>query len=881
MKNLLASTLAIILLFGAAAPARVKPDGYRAWEHVKVLASDELKGRKSGTPEYRKAAEYVAAQMKEYGLQPGGENGTWFQEVPLKNWRDFEPPIRLEIVAPQRRVYFAGRGRDFMPVVGTGSGIVRGQPVFGGYGIVSEKHDWNDYENMELKGRIVLFLPDSPTRIDPESQKEWTLEKKIKTAVTKGAAGAIVMDVATSEVQRRRVRFLTLEPGTCPEGFVVIQAGRNFLDDLFYLAKKSWKDPVSKILREEKPHPVTLEASIEMEVHFVAEERTASNVFGRLPGRDPRLQNEYIILGGHLDHLGTGMDGFIYNGADDNAASAAVILETARVLAANKTKLARTIVFACWAAEEIGYQGSGYYTQHPLYPLEKTAVYMNMDMVGMGDSDLLIGGMYEFSDFFDIVKAGLDEDTQKKLRSRLNYRSSDHISFWNKGVTSFSLRTGGLPTHKLDDEHPEYHHPGDMAELIDPELLRLAAQYHHDALIHLANSSANLLDPKHRILFIHKDAAVADLHCDTIDRYVSGADLSKDNATGHIDIPKLKRGGVDLQVFACYVAAPSDELQKFQAAKRAFDQIEGIYRLVDENPEDLAVVQSYEDFQKIFRNGKTGILIAIEGGYAIESDLSLLSAFHRAGVRLMTLTHWTHTDWADASGDPEPVFGGLTELGEKVVKEMNRLGMIIDVSHAHDETFWDVIKISSAPIVASHSCCRALSDHHRNLSDEMLKALAKNGGVIGINFMPGFLNVEHEKMRNALMAELVKKYGLPADYQEIMRADPKRRQEFFKEFRVRLEERKKTLPPVNVKTLVDHIDHVVKITGSTDHVGLGSDFDGISSTPIGLANIGYLPNITLELAARGYTEADIKKILGGNFLRVVKAVCGGDRGTHP
>jgi membrane dipeptidase len=539
---------------------------------------------------------------------------------------------------------------------------------------------------------------------------------------------------------------------------------------------------------------------------------------------------------------------------------------------ASKYKPARTLVFACWAGEELGLVGSRYYVDHPIYPLDKTVVYFNIDMVGAGDSDLLVGGMWEYGRFYDIVKAGLDPQTVQKLKPRLNYRGSDHSAFWTKGVTALSLRTGEILTEKLDDEHPEYHRPGDRPELIDPELLRLAVQYHIDVIRHLANSRENLLDPKFRAEFVHKDATVVDLHCDTIGRFMDGADLRQDLPSGHIDIPKLKRGAVDLQVFACFISPPEDELDKSQAAKKAFRQIEGIHRLVAGNTADLEIVNSYEDISRLRNSGRTGILIGIEGGYAIENDLDMLRAFHRAGVRLMTLTHWTRTDWADASGDAAAELGGLTEFGVEVVKEMNRLGMVIDVSHVHDETFWDVIRETKAPVVASHSCCRALSLHHRNLSDEMLLALAKNRGVIGINFLPGFLNSEVEKKENEILAEVAKKHGLPGDYRQIWDAEPEKRDRVMAEFKARMGKLRSTLPTVDVRTLVDHIDHVVKVTGNANHVGLGSDFDGISSTPLGLENVGKLLAVTEELQRRGYKEEDIRKVLGGNFLRVFQAV---------
>jgi membrane dipeptidase len=372
-------------------------------------------------------------------------------------------------------------------------------------------------------------------------------------------------------------------------------------------------------------------------------------------------------------------------------------------------------------------------------------------------------------------------------------------------------------------------------------------------------------------MFLHRDAFLADLHCDTIGRYAAGEDLRLDLPRGHIDIPKLRRGAVDLQVFACFAAPPRSELEKSRSAKSVFAQLDALYRLVEDNPDDLALVRSVDELNAARSASKIGILPAIEGGYAIENDLGLLRAFHRAGVRLMTLTDWYGTDWADASGDPEPVHGGLTEFGEKVVAEMNRLGMIVDVSHVHDETFWDVLRVSKAPVVASHSACRALAGHHRNLTDEMLKALAEKDGVVGVNFWPGFLRDGYEARQTAVFEETARAHGLPADRTRIYQAGPEVWEKFNADFQARWAAVRKTLPPVDVGTVCDHIDHVVKVTGKADHVGLGSDFDGLSELPAGLDNAGLLPNITKELVARGYKPADIRKILGGNFLRLFRS----------
>lgn len=847
-----------------------------------LLASDEMKGRGSGTAEYRKAAEYVAARFKQYGLQPGGDKETWFQEVELKDFMDFTQPVGLEITSPRQRMYFAGRGRDFVPVGGTGSGIVKGRLAFAGYGVVSGQAGWNDYQGLDARGRVIMVLPGAPAWIDAEEGKSWTLEKKIQTAVDHGAVGLIEMDLT---VPGQRLSTVPRPSGpirstaACPGGFVVLRATHNFCDDAFYCAGKSWRYHASQMMREKKPSPLPIDTVVEIEVHAIREDRTAPNVVGVMAGTDPRLKDEYIVFGGHLDHVGVGMDGFVCNGADDDASSTGTILEVLRVLQANRFKPRRTLVFAAWAGEELGLKGSAWYTEHPLFPLEKTALYINIDMVGTGDEDLWVGGLYEFSEMWDIIREGLDPALQKKLNARLQYRGSDHTSFSRKSVPWISLRSGNPLTPELNDEHPEYHQPGDKPEYIRPELLEEAANYHYQILTWLANTDRQILDPRFFTRFIHRDATVIDMHCDTISRYMDGEDLTRDLPTGHIDIPKLKRGSVDLQVFAAYVAVPRNEAEKHAAAKRAFDQVDAIHKLVRENPNDMALVRDPGEVVPLKSLNKTGVLIAIEGGYAIENDLSLLRSFYRAGVRLMTLTHWNRTDWADASGDEKAELGGLTPFGEDVVREMNRLGMIIDVSHAHDETFWDVLRVSTKPVVASHSCARSLSDHFRNLSDDMLKALAKNGGVVGINFAPGFLNSALDKKQTEALAEIAAKYGMPADMGAWDKVDGSLRGKALADLRARMAEFEKSVGVVDVKTLVDHIDHVVQVTGSADYVGLGSDFDGIGSTPKGLEDIGRITAISDELRARGYKEADIRKILGENFLRVFEVVAHTPGGT--
>lgn len=363
---------------------------------------------------------------------------------------------------------------------------------------------------------------------------------------------------------------------------------------------------------------------------------------------------------------------------------------------------------------------------------------------------------------------------------------------------------------------------------------------------------------------INQRAFVFDAHCDTVMRILEkGVDLGVRSDEGHIDIPRAREGGLNAQVFAMWV---EPDFWPHRAAFRTLEFADAMYRTMKKHPDKLGLALTVKDARRLVKEGKLAVFLGIEGGHAIEDSLAMLRMFHRLGVRVMTLTWWHNTNWADGSGD-KPKHKGLTEFGVEVVKEMNRLGMVIDVSHVSDDTFYDVLKVTTKPVMASHSCTRSICKHHRNLSDKMLKALAKNGGVIGINYYLGFLDPEanrrEEKLWKVLdpkLEELKKKY----------KNDPKtltiKRRELLRKYR-------KKPPVVPIDRLIEHIDHVVKVAG-VDHVGLGSDFDGCSITPQGLDDISDLPIITEKLLERGYSQKDIEKILGGNLLRVFEAAIG-------
>lgn len=332
-------------------------------------------------------------------------------------------------------------------------------------------------------------------------------------------------------------------------------------------------------------------------------------------------------------------------------------------------------------------------------------------------------------------------------------------------------------------------------------------------------------------LDLHKNALVVDTHCDTlkclssdftglrqamwIDRSEKG--LGERSKFGHIDLPRLHEGGVNCQTFA--ISSVRSRTPPY-ALRTAMRQLDIFYSECEKNDSEIMLATSHDEIMSAIGKRKVAALLSIEGADVIEGDMSMLRIFYRLGVRMVGLVHSRRNLIADGVADLR-TGGGLSSFGVEVVEDLDRLGVIIDVSHLNDEGFWDLIDISTSPIIASHSSCRAICDHPRNLTDQQIVTLAERDSVIGINFAPSFIHPSY----------------------------------------------------ATVERVVDHIDHIVKLSGP-DHVGLGSDFDGIASTPVGLEDASKIPNITRELLKRQYSEGDIRKILGENHLRLFKQVIG-------
>lgn len=362
---------------------------------------------------------------------------------------------------------------------------------------------------------------------------------------------------------------------------------------------------------------------------------------------------------------------------------------------------------------------------------------------------------------------------------------------------------------------------------------------------------------------IHRKAILVDTHNDIL---MKAADIGRVfdhdlSGKAHSDLARWKKGGLDVQVFSVY--CDGDLKNSFAFANRQMDSLDAV---VVRNPEKIAKAYNYKQLLKVVKQHKIAAMFGVEGGHMIENDISKLEALYNRGARYLTLTHNIAPSWATSAADETGVnilpHKGLTDFGKQVVQRMNELGMMIDVSHAGEQTFWDVIALTTKPIIASHSSVYSLVPHRRNLKDEQIKAIAKNGGVIQINFNPGFIDSSFDKKEQAFFKRHAAENDslIKSGMQEFYVTDY-----LFHKYPAEINSIRPSFSKV-----IDHIEYIIKLAG-VDYVGLGSDFDGINATPLQLDDVTTYPLITKELVARGYSKRDITKILGGNFLRVLKA----------
>jgi membrane dipeptidase len=360
---------------------------------------------------------------------------------------------------------------------------------------------------------------------------------------------------------------------------------------------------------------------------------------------------------------------------------------------------------------------------------------------------------------------------------------------------------------------------------------------------------------------LHFSSIVLDTHDDTTQRFFSKTfDLGKRNPNGHVDIPRMREGGMNAIFFSIWI---DGRTMGPPAIQKALDQMDAVQQNVKKYSSDLVAARTAEDVRRAHAQGKIAVLMGVEGGHMIGNDIRMVRIFSRLGVGYMTLSHFYNDEWADSSTD-KPAHNGLTDYGKEIVREMNKQNILVDISHVSDKTFYDALEVSKAPLIASHSSCRAICNHPRDMTDEMIKALAGRGGVIQINYEKSFIDEAYRVAQEKAMGGVVGMFDtLKKQCGDDEECIGKKLNEMEKQATA-----EGKLPHVTWEKIIEHIDHVVKLVGA-DHVGLGSDFDG-ATMPEGMDDCTHLPKITEALMRKGYSDDDIKKILGGNLLRVME-----------
>jgi membrane dipeptidase len=380
----------------------------------------------------------------------------------------------------------------------------------------------------------------------------------------------------------------------------------------------------------------------------------------------------------------------------------------------------------------------------------------------------------------------------------------------------------------------------------------------------LAATAARIIfadDISERAHKLHFSSIVLDTHDDTTQRFFTNTfDLGKRNPDGHVDIPRMREGGMNAIFFSIWI---DGRIMGPPAVEKAVDQIDAVRENVRKNSNDMMLARTAADVRRAHDQGKIAALVGVEGGHMIGNDIRVVRIFAALGVRYITLTHFYNDEWADSSTD-KPAHNGLTDFGKDVVREMNRQGILVDISHVSDKTFYDALEVSKAPLIASHSSCRALCNHVRDMSDDMIKALAAKGGVIQINYERSFLDQAYKDAYDKETGGVVQHLNeltknCNNDEACISREMAKLNQKLMAEGK---------LPHVSWERIVDHIDHAVKLVGA-DHVGLGSDFDG-ADMPDGMEDCSKLPKITEALLRKGYSDSDVREILAENTLRILE-----------
>jgi hypothetical protein len=663
VKIFISLFLTFFLLFTptAAKVTKVAFDAQAAWSYIKDLASDSMLGRKSGQPGGRMAEEYVASKLKEWGLEPAGDNGTYFQNFTIE-YQNIEQGVALEIITDKktRDFYY---GEDWGVARFSGSGHFTAELVFIGYGIHAPDKKHDDYAGVDVKGKIVVFTSDTPPGHGKKLADAAKLENRIEAAQELGARGAILFRLSPTRSHYFRVR---LKKEQYKPDFVILSAQRKVMDFIFKDLSTEIHYAIPAMGRRAEL-PQSLETGVKAFVNVKTvfdEKRPTRNVLAKIAGSDKVLKDEYVVIGAHMDHLGISPLGEVMNGANDNASGTAVVMEIARVMKLNRAKPKRTVVFALWAGEEQGLLGSIHYADYPLFPLEKTVAYINMDMVGQGSGKIPFQGVYYGPQIWKLLQEKLPEEIlDYVIPQRGGPGGSDHTPFLQKGVPGFFIITRG---------YMKYHQSRDDSDLIKPEMLKKTGDFVRAAVEILASQSGEFFPPLRQETFYLKYQDLVNFRLSPLSEVIEHHKEAKDSYVDlQLSFIKEEEGlsGNKLRI---------DILKKFLSASEKIGKAKG-----------LSYYSSSGGLTRDIRRGKTTIMAGLKGIDAFRDKPEWAQVLAKQGL------YFTFIE------DPSFLFGeqGLSEEGKKVIKAVNESGFLLLVDGVNDSQAKLLLKESQKPLV--------------------------------------------------------------------------------------------------------------------------------------------------------------------------------------
>ncbi|MEN6312257.1 MAG: M20/M25/M40 family metallo-hydrolase [Acidobacteriota bacterium] len=652
-KSFIVFTLGLLLLMAPAIAQQKRAafDAPSAFGLVKALSTDAMQGRMSGEPGGQMAADYIAAKFKEWKLDPAGLAGGYFQDISFEYY-EVARGASLDVIAGAAKRDFV-YDEDWRATRYSGSGSFGAEIVFAGYGISAPAKDYDDYAGLDVKGKLVMFSTDAPRALADKLKDEAAFAARIKAAREHGALGAVTFRPATMMFGAAPQPAYYGGPGLKKEDyqadFVVLSLEAKVADFIFKHQKADPRYYYQQIETTSKPQSFAtgVRAFVNLSVAYDPK-RATPNVLAKIPGTDPKLKNEYVIVGGHYDHLGIDQAGDVFNGADDNASGTAVVMEVARTMKLNRVAPKRTIVFALWAAEEEGLLGSKYYTENPVYPLDKTVAYINLDMEGHGTGKVNFRGQYFAPEVWDVLKARLPKDMVDNVNTgRGGPGGSDHTYFLYQGVPAYFVATDG--------PHFKTNRVGDVIDLIKPEILKKAGDFVGAATEVLASDPKASILPGRRELYYWRYETIINHMLPPLGEFVG---KRKDVADPDVDIQLAVVGGKD------GLSGDALRLDVMKNLLAGLDDLKSAKGLVLQSAAPSPMMS-------MMRGGpsKTAIAVGLAGLAAVRDDLRWADVFAKQGMAFIALD------------GPDGLFGekGLSEEGKKIVGALGRAGLFLMV----------------------------------------------------------------------------------------------------------------------------------------------------------------------------------------------------------